>query len=801
MFHELREGDEIIKGKFVIIKKLGKGQFGIVYEAYKKESKKEHFAIKVMEKEKIDMSNDPDYLYTALKNEIDIMYKMDIETSVKLYEDHEDDHNFYLIMELCDSNLGVEIAKKKYFNEFELYLLMKQMNSVLSKLRDYGIIHRDLKPDNIMLKKDKNIPILGYQIKLGDYGFSKEVGNNLTDTRVGSPLYCAPEVMNNEEYNAKVDLWSIGMIIYQLLFGFPDKVKKNLNALKKFINNIQFPQNTQNKISDTLKDLILKLLVIKNSNRISIDNYFKHEFFSKEHFENLKKEFKMDINIPKEVIKDISLKKITSAEFEEQFKKLILIKEYKGLKIFKGKDIKNNNKILIKEISCSIINESENNKKIMNNEIELLQSLKAKEFPECYGAFQIDKYYYIIIEYFAGNFFKDFINKRQYNISDELINLIDIQLKNIFAELHDKKIKLDNLSIDNFAFSHYQNLENFKIKLFDYGLISIFSKEEQKNEYEKYFNTNIKKFSKQKDLKKENISIKENKQTIDDYGIDTILDNSVKKIEYLINYFENILTNNDYILEKGIYSSCYNEIIILLNFCNLECDSVLNFINGDNYMNGTLELINISNDKLDYSVIDLKTKKNNENLYNKENISFPYYIDKFRIIKNRLQNLIPKIIDEYKFYIFNDSEFSNIKVLEEQNNYIKKYLGKIINKCSHNGNINKLFKISFEHSNLCNDSKGKELDKSKLPLYIFEYIIFLNIFNMNIKNNISNNFFEKSDNIIISTFIAGKLKSSKNNINQDNQSNYNLQKRENENKILKLIRFYDQIIKIIDKKN
>ena len=142
-----------------------------------------------------------------------------------------------------------------------------------------------------MIKYDKSVPILNFRIKLADYGFSKELNLCNTDTKLGTPIYQAPEIRNNGEHNAKVDLWSIGVIMYLLAFGkFPFPTNSKV-ALLQFINNFKTLTFPGNVISDTLKDLILKLLNRDPNKRISFEDYFAHNFFSEEHYEFLKKEF------------------------------------------------------------------------------------------------------------------------------------------------------------------------------------------------------------------------------------------------------------------------------------------------------------------------------------------------------------------------------------------------------------------------------------------------------------------------------------------------------------------------------
>ena len=116
-------------------------------------------------------------------------------------------------------------------------------------------MHRDIKPHNILLK---NI----YTIKLSDFGFAKYYNaTDLTKTMCGSPIYMAPEIMLCKKYNYKTDIWSVGIVLYELLFGIPPYVAQTHHQLILNIeaNDIVFP--THNPISDSCRRFLLTLIV------------------------------------------------------------------------------------------------------------------------------------------------------------------------------------------------------------------------------------------------------------------------------------------------------------------------------------------------------------------------------------------------------------------------------------------------------------------------------------------------------------------------------------------------------------
>jgi len=280
---------------YEIIKGIGNGGFGTIYKGREK-NKDELIALKVIDlniiRENIMYEiNENEDIEEKLKSyingfieEFEIMKKCCINNnnSVKCYEYFNNDKNFVIIMELCDNNLSQLLLAKKqkdnrYFNSEEILEIMKQLNNAFKIMMENKIIHRDLKLENILVKKENGQNI----IKLTDYGCSKRLislSNYGNTAGIGTVAYMAPEILNGKEYNYKVDLWSIGIIIYRLYFGkspFPGFEKQAL------INNIENYGNklinkTENK---ELDDLIKRLLEKDASKRLKWDEYLNHAFF------------------------------------------------------------------------------------------------------------------------------------------------------------------------------------------------------------------------------------------------------------------------------------------------------------------------------------------------------------------------------------------------------------------------------------------------------------------------------------------------------------------------------------------
>ena len=150
--------------------------------------------------------------------EIENMKKCYCENSVQIYDFYETEKEFIIIMELCDETLlDLLCDKENGFNNEEIKDILSQLNNVFRKMNNHNISHRDIKLNNILIKYF-NEEKTKYKILLSDYGISNQLYTMTQkfSTHAGTQLIMAPEILNDEEYNSKCDLWSLGVIICQL---------------------------------------------------------------------------------------------------------------------------------------------------------------------------------------------------------------------------------------------------------------------------------------------------------------------------------------------------------------------------------------------------------------------------------------------------------------------------------------------------------------------------------------------------------------------------------------------------------
>ena len=273
-------------------KQLGSGSFGRVFLVQHNETKK-LFAQKVIEKRKLMMSYGKlDIIY----NEINIKSKLDHENIIKLYNFNEDNENINIIMEYApNGNLYDLIMKEKNgFDEYKAFEYFIQVVNAVYYLQTNNIIHRDIKPENILIGEDN-------KIKLCDFGWAKELTLENRSTFCGTVEYMAPEIVGSENYDYGVDIWSLGILLYELLYGHsPFKANNTKNVILNIKSHeLTYDDNKNNTVSKSCKDLIQKILNNNPQKRYKIKDILEHPFvkkYSEKYVYSLKKNPSKKIN-------------------------------------------------------------------------------------------------------------------------------------------------------------------------------------------------------------------------------------------------------------------------------------------------------------------------------------------------------------------------------------------------------------------------------------------------------------------------------------------------------------------------
>ena len=267
------EGKEKIE--YMKDKELGKGGFGVCY-IYISTKDFNQYAVKVLKKDNVKKN---DKYIQSITSEINTLKSLNYSKIVKLKSHSEDSENVYIIQELCKNRSLDDLLKiRGHLSEFEVQSYMFQLIQGLKYLHDRKIIHRDLKPSNIFL--DEKL-----ELKIGDFGLIAKL-DNIKDRKFstcGTKHYMAPEVINpgKKGYSFEVDIWSIGVIMYQLLTGkfpFGNECKEDKKIYEE-ITKKEINENDLNNISDVAKDLIKQLLVKESKYRPGLNQIVYHDFF------------------------------------------------------------------------------------------------------------------------------------------------------------------------------------------------------------------------------------------------------------------------------------------------------------------------------------------------------------------------------------------------------------------------------------------------------------------------------------------------------------------------------------------
>jgi len=275
-----------IKDMYNIHEQIGTGQFSTVFRGTSKIEDYKEIAIKIIDKEKLTATEKQSIL-----SETSVMKVLDHSTTIKLFETFDIQNKLYIIMELVkDGDLFDYILDKEFVEEYEASFLMQRLLTSVAYLHNHGIVHRDLKPENIMITRESDAEHTIKEIKLIDFGFSKFISSNdLIMDACGTPNYLAPEILKESGYDKKVDVFSLGVIMYFLLRGYLPFDASNVGEIlkKTYIQDAPMDDEHWDKISPEGKDLLNKMLQKDPNERIELEEALKHPWIQQR--ENLKR--------------------------------------------------------------------------------------------------------------------------------------------------------------------------------------------------------------------------------------------------------------------------------------------------------------------------------------------------------------------------------------------------------------------------------------------------------------------------------------------------------------------------------
>ena len=247
---------------------IGKGGFGEVWKVNHKKTN-DLYVIKVLDKSKLKIQN----LIKQLNLEIEIMYKVHHPHIMQLINHFEDDDNFFMIMPYASRGQLYNLIKKNTKLDQKMTAqFLRETISAVKYLHEHNIIHRDIKPENILL--DKN-----YRVKLSDFGWSNFCKpDEKRKTYCGTPEYLSPEMAKKLPHDYRVDIWSLGVLLFECLAGYPPFSGQNEGELLRNIKQLKIHWPID--FPPLAKNLVLKILKVNPEERPSLDEILKHSWFT-----------------------------------------------------------------------------------------------------------------------------------------------------------------------------------------------------------------------------------------------------------------------------------------------------------------------------------------------------------------------------------------------------------------------------------------------------------------------------------------------------------------------------------------
>ena len=263
--------------KYEILSKLGSGSFGNVYLARNKFTD-EKVALKQIKKSTANLLSDGE-----IKDEIEILKKLDHPDIVRIIESFNTRNSYILITEYCEEGELFDQVKNQ-LSETQIAVIFRQLLSGLAYLHSNNIVHRDLKLENILIHEIEKSKTTGedlFNIKIIDFGTARIFDKNKKpQSIVGSSYYIAPEVLR-QKYNKECDLWSVGVILYMFIVGHAPFDGCDDEEITNNIQRGVYRKKDRRwlKASKEVKDLIEKLLTYRPSQRLTAIQALNHPWF------------------------------------------------------------------------------------------------------------------------------------------------------------------------------------------------------------------------------------------------------------------------------------------------------------------------------------------------------------------------------------------------------------------------------------------------------------------------------------------------------------------------------------------
>lgn len=253
-------------GAYLLQEVLGRGNYGTVFKALNTVNS-ETVAVKAMPMRQLTGK-----LLQQLECEIKVLKKLKSPNIVQLFDVLKTSNNVYLVMEYCPGgDLEKVLRTRGRVDEATAQKWLAQLVAVFIELQRHQIMHRDLKLANLLLTEEGDL-------KLADFGFARFLNeDSLAMTQLGTPMFMAPEIFNGQPYSYKADVWSLGVLAYEILVGAPAFACKTVAQLRRLQSaGVRFPRDCE--LSENAQEFVRSMTAYECKKRPSFEELQSHEF-------------------------------------------------------------------------------------------------------------------------------------------------------------------------------------------------------------------------------------------------------------------------------------------------------------------------------------------------------------------------------------------------------------------------------------------------------------------------------------------------------------------------------------------
>ncbi|XP_065111159.1 serine/threonine-protein kinase PAK 6 [Paramisgurnus dabryanus] len=246
--------------------KIGEGSTGVVCIAREKHSGRV-VAVKMMDLRRQQRRE-------LLFNEVVIMRDYQHRNVVEMFKSFLVEEELWVIMEYLQGGALTNIVSETRLNEEQIATVCEAVLQALAYLHSQGVIHRDIKSDSILLSLDG-------RIKLSDFGFCAQISKDIPKRKslVGTPYWMAPEVISKSPYGTEVDVWSLGIMVVEMVDGEPPYFSETpVAAMKRLRDELAPSVRNVHQVSPVLKDFLDRMLTRDPLERASATDLLEHPF-------------------------------------------------------------------------------------------------------------------------------------------------------------------------------------------------------------------------------------------------------------------------------------------------------------------------------------------------------------------------------------------------------------------------------------------------------------------------------------------------------------------------------------------